>query len=156
MTATAITLPTTRSTESRTTETRTTESRTGVRPVWKTGLSAGLAASVATTTTAGVAHAAGVSLAVGGAAIPLLGFAQVTFVAAMVGTLLAAVFARRASRPQRTFVVTTIALTLLSLLPDAIADAHVSTRLTLALTHVVAAAIVIPALASRLSEPVSR
>ena len=151
MTATPITLPTTRSTES-----RTTESRTGVRPVWKTGLSAGLAASVATTTAAGVAHAAGISLAVGGEAIPLLGFAQMTFVAAMVGTLLAAAFARRASRPHRTFVVTTIALTLLSLVPDAIADAHVSTRLTLALTHVVAAAIVIPALASRLSEPVSR
>jgi uncharacterized protein DUF6069 len=150
MTATAITLPTTRSTEY-----RTTEPRTAVRTVWKTGLAAGLAASVATTATAGVAHAAGISLAVGGKAIPLLGFAQVTFVAAMVGTLLAAVFARRASRPQRTFVVTTIALTLLSFVPDVIADAHGSTRLTLALTHVVAAVIVIPALASRLPEPVS-
>jgi hypothetical protein len=38
------------------------------------------------------------------------------------------------------------------LIPDVLADAQVSTRLTLALTHVVAAAIVIPALAARLSE----
>ena len=77
-----------------------------------------------------------------------------TVVATMIGTLLAAVFARRAARPRRTFVVTTISLTLLSFVPDVIADAHVSTRLTLALTHVVAAALVIPALASRLAEPV--
>ena len=151
MTATAITLPTTL-----TIEAGTAEPRAAVRPVWKTGLAAGLAASVATTATAGVAHAAGVSLAVGGQAIPLLGFAQMTFLAAMIGTLLAAVFARRATRPQRTFVVTTMALTLLSIVPDVLADAHVSTRLTLALTHDVAAAIVIPALASRLSQPVSR
>jgi hypothetical protein len=148
MTATAITVPTTQS--------RSTESRTEVRPVWKTGLGAGLTAAVATTATAGIAHACGVSLSVGGEAIPLAGFAQLTFVAAMIGTLLAAVFARRADRPRRTFVVTTIALTLLSIVPDAIADAHVSTRLTLALTHVVAAAIVIPVLASRLSEPANR
>jgi len=87
---------------------------------------------------------------VGGQAIPLLGFAQMTLVATMIGTLLAAVFARRATRPQRTFVVTTISLTLLSLVPDVIAEANTSTRLTLALTHVVAAAIVIPALATRL------
>jgi len=140
MTATAIALPTTHSTERRST----------VRPVWKTGVAAGLAASVATTATAGIAHACGVSLAVGGQAIPLLGFAQMTLVATMIGTLLAAVFARRATRPQRTFVVTTISLTLLSLVPDVIAEANTSTRLTLALTHVVAAAIVIPALATRL------
>jgi len=142
MTATAITLPAS-----------TIEPRTVVRPVWKTGLTAGLVASVATAATAGIAHAAGVSLAVGGQTIPLLGFAQMTFLAAMIGTLLAAAFARRAAQPRQTFVVTTIALTLLSLVPDVLADAHGSTRLTLALTHVVAAAIVIPALASRLSQP---
>ena len=50
MTATAITVPTTYSTKARPT----------VRPVWKTGLAAGLTASVATTATAAVAHAGGV------------------------------------------------------------------------------------------------
>jgi len=141
MTATAITVPTS-----------STEPRTAIRPVWKTGVAAGLTASAATMATAAVAHAAGVSLAVGGKAIPLSGFAQVTLVATMIGTLLAAVFARRAERPRHTFVVTTIALVLLSFAPDVVADAQVSTRLTLALTHVVAAAIVIPALAARLAE----
>ena len=155
MTATAITLPFTRTNEGSTIEVGPTEPRAAVRPVWKPGLAAGLAASVATAATAGVAHAAGVSLAVGGQAIPLPGFAQMTILGATIGTLLAAVFARRATRPERSFVVTTIALTVLSIVPDVLADAHASTRLTLALTHVVAAAIVIPALASRLSEPVS-
>jgi hypothetical protein len=145
MTATAIALPTTTSTG-----TDPTEPRTAVRPVWTTGIAAGLTASVATTAIAGIAHAAGVSLAVGGQAIPLLGFAQMTLLATMVGSLLAAAFARRADRPQRSFVVTTIALTVLSIVPDVVADAHASTRMTLALTHVVAAAIVIPALAARL------
>src|SRR2546425_596213 len=50
-------------------------------------------------------------------------------------------------------LATLVALTTLSFVPDVLADAHVSTRLTLALTHVVAAAIVIPALASRLGDP---
>jgi peptidoglycan/LPS O-acetylase OafA/YrhL len=59
--------------------------------------------------------------------------------------------ARRARRPQHTFVVTTVALTALSIVPDALADATTGTRLTLALTHVIAAAIVIPALARRLA-----
>ena len=52
------------------------------------------------------------------------------------------------------FVVTTIVLTAMSIVPDVLADAQTATRLVLALTHVVAAAIVIPALASRL--PVRR
>jgi hypothetical protein len=136
-------------TAARTTPTGT---RAAVRPVWRTGVAYGLLASAATTAIAGVAHAAGVSLDVSGEPIPLLGFAQLTFVFTMVGTLLAAVFARRATRPRHTLVVTTIVLTGLSLVPDAIADALVSTRLTLALTHVVAAAIVIPALSGRLSD----
>jgi hypothetical protein len=49
-------------------------------------------------------------------------------------------------------VRTTVALTALSLIPDAIADAAVETKGLLMLTHLVAAAIVIPALASRLAD----
>jgi hypothetical protein len=120
--------------------------------VWRTGVAAGAVASVATFTTAAVAQATDVSLKVSGEAIPLVGFAQLTFVAAIVGTILAVVLSRRANRPQHTFVVTTLALTALSLVPDVLADAQSATRFTLALTHLVAAAIVIPALASRLSD----
>ncbi len=122
------------------------------RHLVRTGTVAGLTAAAATSSTAALAHAAGVSLRVSGQAIPLLGFAQVTFVAALVGTVLAAVFARRASHPARTFTRTTIVLTLGSFVPDVIANAPASTRLVLAFTHVVAAVIVIPALASRLTD----
>jgi hypothetical protein len=118
----------------------------------RTGLVAGAAAAGATSAFAAIAHAAGVSLAVSGKAIPVLGFAQVTFVAAIIGTVLAVALSRRARHARRTFVRTTIGLTALSFVPDVLADAHTSTRLTLALSHVVAAAIVIPALTARLSD----
>jgi hypothetical protein len=127
----------------------TTDRRRGVL---RTGVLSGLAAAAATVLTAAAAHGLGVSLAVGHEDIPLLGFAQMTFVAAMVGTALAAVLARRARNPRHTFVVSTIVLTALSFVPDVTADAATATRLALALTHVVAAAIVIPALASRLAD----
>jgi peptidoglycan/LPS O-acetylase OafA/YrhL len=129
---------------------RTTETITSRPQLWKTGGVAGLTAAVATSTTAAVAHAFDVSLKVSGKAIPVLGFAQLTFVAAIIGTVLAVVMSRRATRPRRRFLATTFVLTAASIVPDVLADAHVSTRFTLALTHIVAAAIVIPALASRL------
>ena len=130
---------------------RTTDTTTGNPRLVRTGVAAGVVAGAATSAFAAVVDAAGVSLKVGGEAIPVLGFAQVTFVAAMIGTLLAVVLRRRASNPQRTFVRTTVALTALSFVPDVLADAPNGTRLALAISHVVAAAIVIPALASRLS-----
>jgi len=125
---------------------------TSTKPIWRTGAVACLAASVATSACAAAAHALDVSLAVGGKAIPVLGFAQLTFVFTMVGTLIAAQLSHRASRPRRAFLVTTVALTALSIIPDVLADAQNATRLTLALTHVIAAAIVIPAISSRLAD----
>jgi hypothetical protein len=132
--------------------TGTTRPSASTKQLWKTGLTAGIVASVATVAVAGAAKAIDVPIEVGGKAIPLLGFAQLTFVGAIIGTVLAVVLSHRANRPQRTFVITTVTLTALSMIPDAFADAHTATRLTLALTHVVAAAIVIPALSSRLSD----
>ena len=124
----------------------------GTKKVWKTGAVAGLSASVATSVFAAVAHAFDVSLKVSGEAIPVAGFAQLTFIAAIIGTVLAVVLSRRARRPRHTFVTTTLALTALSVVPDVLADAQTATRVTLALSHVIAAAIIIPALASRLSD----
>jgi peptidoglycan/LPS O-acetylase OafA/YrhL len=130
-----------------------TKARSGSsKRLWKTGAVAGVSAAAATTAVAAVAEAADVSLQVSGETIPLLGFAQLTLIGAIIGTLLAVVLARRAARPARTFVVTTVVLTALSIVPDITADATTSTRFVLALTHVVAAAIVIPALASKLSD----
>jgi peptidoglycan/LPS O-acetylase OafA/YrhL len=120
--------------------------------LWKAGAVAGVAAAAATTGFAALAEAADVSLKVSGESIPLFGFAQMTLVGAIIGTVLAVVLSHRARRPQHTFVVTTVVLTALSIIPDVSADAATSTRVVLALTHVIAAAIVIPALASRLSD----
>jgi len=119
--------------------------------LWRIGAVAGVVASTATATVAALAHAVGVPLTIAGHAIPLAGFAQLTFMAVIVGTIVAVVASYRAVRPRYAFVVTTAALTLLSIVPDVLVDAHVATKLTLAMTHVIAAAIVIPAIASALS-----
>ena len=126
--------------------------RTSVRPLVRSGLIATVAASVATTVVAAVGHTAGISLDISGEGIPLWGFAQLTAIFSLIGVGLAVVLARRARSPRRTFVRTTVGLTVLSLVPDVLADATVATIGLLMLTHVVAAAIVIPALASRLPE----
>jgi Family of unknown function (DUF6069) len=47
-------------------------------------------------------------------------------------------------------MVATVALTAVSLVPDVLADATTASRLTLGLTHLLVAAIVIPTLAKRL------
>jgi hypothetical protein len=128
------------------------QSSTTGRHLWRTGAAAGVAASVATFTFASLARATDVPLSVAGESIPLIGFAQLTFVTAIIGTVLAVVISHRARRPQRTFLTTTVALTLVSFVPDAIADATTATKVALALSHVVAAVIVIPVLASHLTD----
>jgi hypothetical protein len=123
-----------------------------VRPLVRTGLTAAVVASLATTVVAALGHRAGVSLDIAGEPIPLFAFPQLTAIFSLVGLGLAVVFGRRAGAPRRTFLRTTVALTALSLVPDAVADAAVETKGLLMLTHLVAAAIVIPAVASRLPE----
>jgi len=147
MNASTATLTTTSTSTSPT----TTTSATTVRPsLWKPGLLAGLVAAVATTTVVMVARAADVPVAVQGEQIPLAGFAQMTLVATVIGIVIARVLSTRARHPRRTFVVATVALTAVSLAPDVLADATTASRLVLGLTHLVAAAIVIPTLAKRL------
>ena len=58
---------------------------------------------------------------------------------------------RTARRPRSTFIRSTAVLTVLSLVPDVIVDAAPATKALLMLTHLVAAAIVIPAVARRLA-----
>jgi hypothetical protein len=100
--------------------------------------------------TAAAGEFAGISLVVGGAPIPAFGFAVLTVIFSVVGLVLALVLARSARRPRTAFVRTTIVLTALSLVPDVLADASAATKVLLMLTHVVAAAIAIPAIARRL------
>ena len=123
---------------------------TRARAFWAAGLASGAVAAVATTVVAAVARAVDVPLAIDGEPIPLLGFAQLTLMGAVIGTVLAVSFAKWARHPQRTFVITTVTLTALSLVPDVLADATTGSKLVLMFTHLVAAAIVVPTLAKRL------
>jgi uncharacterized protein DUF6069 len=138
MTATATTATTTRTAPS------------SLAALVGTGIAAAAAASAATMLVAAAGHAAGVSLDIGGAPIPASGFGVLTAVFSLVGLVLAAVLSRTARHPRRAFVRTTVVLTVLSLVPDVIADAAPGTKALLMLTHLVAAAIVIPAIARRL------
>lgn len=117
------------------------------RSLWRTGVRAGIAAAVATTAVAAVALGADVPLEVDGEQIPLLGFAQATLMATAVGVLLAKALSRWTARPSRNFVAATVALTALSIVPDLTVAASTATRVVLVVTHLVAAAIVIPAVA---------
>lgn len=124
--------------------------RTTNRParVWTVGLAAGVVAAVATSLTAAVATAVGADIEVDGEVIPAGGFAVLTLVGAVLGIAIAKL-ARRMRRPRTVFVATTVTLTALSVIPDVVADATWTTRLVLAATHLIAAAIIIPTVARR-------
>jgi hypothetical protein len=132
-----------------TTTASTTSPRTAA--LISAGLLATAGASAATMAVAAGAHAAGISLDMAGAPIPVTGFAVLTAVFSLVGLVLAVALARWARTPQKTFIRTTVALTALSLVPDAIADSAPATKALLMAAHLVAAAIVIPAVARRLA-----
>jgi hypothetical protein len=129
--------------------TTTPTTRTG--SLFVTGIAAAAIASCATIAVAAAGNAVGISLDMAGEPIPVLGFGTLTAVFSLVGLVLAAVLARTARHPHSTFVRTTVVLTALSLVPDAIADAATPTKALLMLTHLIAAAIVIPAIARRLA-----
>lgn len=112
----------------------------------RTTLTVGIVAAAAVTALVAALHAAGVPVAAGGE-IPLAGFAQFTFVGAVLGGLLAAFLNRRSAAPRRRFVQTTAALVALSCAaPLALADGAAST-VALIGTHLVAAAMIVPVLA---------
>ncbi|MGW3989543.1 DUF6069 family protein [Streptomyces sp. NPDC004830] len=128
------------------------------RPVWLVGLLATLAGAVVTELFALAARAAGVPMeaaspgAKEAAPIPVGGFFGGVLFWSVAGIVLAVVLARWARRPARTFTVTTVALTVLSLAGPVVAPhTALSTQAVLAVSHLVAAAVIIPALAGRLS-----
>ena len=121
------------------------------KPVWLHGLGAAFAAGAVVTALAAAASSAGVSFETADGPIPILGFAQLTVIFSLIGVAMAAVMARVARRPRRTFVVTTVVLTVLSLVPDVTFGFDAASAVVLMLLHVVAAAIVIPVLARRLA-----
>lgn len=114
------------------------------------GAMATVVAAAATAVVATAGRAVGISLAVSGAPIPPSGFAVLTGIFSVVGLIVALVLRRFAGPPRTAWIRTTVALTALSLVPDVLADAAPSTKVLLILTHLVAAAIVIPVVARRL------
>ena len=134
--------------------TDTFETTSTTRSVLRTGLAVGALAAAATTAVVVVAEAVGVPMepaektAPAGEHIPLYGYAMATAMSTAIGVVLAVALGRWAKRPARTFAVVATILTLVSFaFPHTTGHATVATRLVLDLTHVVAAAIVIPALA---------
>lgn len=125
--------------------------RTTTTPLWRTTALAGTTAALATAAVAAAALAADVPLEIDGEQIPVAGFAQLTLICTAIGLLLAKTFTRWATKPQRTFVATTVTLTALSIVPDLTVTATTATRVVLVATHIVAAALVIPALSRRLA-----
>ena len=118
----------------------------------RAGLVAGLTAAVANLAVVATARQFDVNLKISDEAIPLLGFPQVTLMAVVVGVVLAAALSRRARHPRHTFVVTTVILTAVSLVPPLLVDATTATRIVLEATHLLAAFVVIPAIAARLAD----
>ena len=86
-----------------------------------------------------------------GAAIPIAAFAMWTVIGAALGVLLARVLGDR-----RRFVTVTLAATGLSLIPPIALPDHLATTAVLVGAHLLAAAIIIPALSQPLAPARSR
>lgn len=79
--------------------------------------------------------------------IPLVGFAQMAFLGAVIGAVLLAVLNRRSRDAGRRFLQATVALTVLSCVPSVALPPDAATKMALVVMHVVAAAIIVPLLA---------
>lgn len=135
------------------------ESRTARPTVWRSGLVAAAAGAAVTGAYGAMLSGIGVPMVAGGfgatSAQPIVpaNFSFGTVLCTAVATLLAAVLARRALHPTRTFIVVTVTLTLLSLVSPIAAGATApSTKVGLAVGHLLAAVVVIPVLARRLRQ----
>jgi hypothetical protein len=113
----------------------------------RTTVTSGLVGAGVTTAAAAAVHAAGVSFEIGGEMIPILGFAQMTFIGAVIGGLLLAGLNRWSGRARRRFVQSTVALAALSCLPSVAMPDDAGTQIALVALHVLAAAMIVPVLA---------
>jgi hypothetical protein len=125
--------------------------------VSQVSIAAGAAALAVIEAYGAIAHAAGVPLraaAFGAHTAAQVNAGWLAFGVALGtfwGTVLAVVFARRAARPARAFLATTLPLLTLSLAGPLTANATAATKVTLACGHLIAAAIIIPVVTRRLA-----
>jgi len=122
----------------------TTRSASSLR---RTTVASGAIAAAATTAAAAALDGLGVSFEIDGEVIPLLGFAQMTFLGAVLGGVLLAGLDRWSSSARRRFVQATVALTALSCIPSVAMPDDAGSAVTLVALHVLAAALIVPALA---------
>jgi hypothetical protein len=124
-----------------------------VRRIALLGVLAMLVAMAATTLAATLARAGGVSLHLPGAAepIPVAGVGVMTGIFSLVGIVIALAVRRWAVRPAERWVQVAVALTTLSLVPPLLTGAGPATTVTLMALHLIAAAVMIPALARSLA-----
>jgi hypothetical protein len=130
------------------------------RPVWQVSYLAGLVASVVVEVWGLAARAAGVPMRAAGfgshhaTPVTVGMFAMGTMVVTFWFTFAVILIARFAKNPRRAYLRTALPLLALSLaVPLTAADTAISTKLTLAAAHLIAGAIIIPAVARRLPRP---
>ena len=134
----------------------TTARRTGGRRMWAFGAVAGVVSSLVVIALVALAEGAGLPMEVAENStkqpehIPLLGYGTVILGSTLVGLLLATAFARWARRPRLAFVITALVLTAVSFAFPATTTATTATKVVLEITHVIAAALLIPVIAARL------
>jgi uncharacterized protein DUF6069 len=116
---------------------------TPARVSWRSGVTTAVIAAVVTTALAAAFHAVGAPLEVDGEPIPVFAFAQMVLLGGIIGIVLA-----RHTR-RTTFLRAIVVLTALSCVPSIALGTSVGDKLGLVLTHLVAAAIVVPRLAPR-------
>ncbi|WP_436793833.1 DUF6069 family protein [Actinospongicola halichondriae] len=110
-------------------------------------VTSGLIGAAVTTAAAAAIHAVGVSFEIEGEMIPILGFAQMTFVGAVLGGLILAGLNRWSDRSRQRFVQVSVVLTALSCVPSIALPDSVGSQVALVALHVLAAAIILPVLA---------
>lgn len=107
----------------------------------------GLVGAGVTAAAGAAVHAAGISFEIEGEMIPILGFAQMTFIGAIIGGLLLAGLNRWSGRARARFIQATVALTALSCVPSVTMPDDGGSQIALVAVHVLAAAIIVPVLA---------
>lgn len=117
-----------------------------------TGIVATVVAAAVTTAGGALAKAAGVDFEIpdGGESIPVAGFTSLTTMLSLAGVAMALGLARWSPRPAAWFVRVAVTLTAVSLVPPLVVGASAATALALIALHLVAAAVMIPALARAL------
>ena len=128
--------------------TRTTTRTSGV---WTAVGAATVAAAAATEALVALARATGNEVAIQGNELKFGGCAVAVLMCMVAAVGVLAAVRRWAAAPARAWVRATVALTVLSVVPDlTVPDTATSSRIVLMTAHVLAAAIVIPAVARRL------